>query len=379
MGKVLQVMDGADPSGASRRSFLKGIAAAVGASAFLPGKRVEAQATAPAGKARAIDCHNHFGSPGYYKGLMAAAKDGHHVIGDQPIAGYSGANEHWRDYSPAKVMDDMERQDVATAVVSNCRPGVWFGDPDESRGLARDMNEYGARMAGDFKGKFGVFALLPLPNVDDCLKEIEYALDTLHLDGFGIFTSYQYHWLGDKIFQPVFDELNRRKAVVFVHPTNAFPDLMPGLSTGSLEFLTDTMRTIFSLLHTGAATRYGNVRFIFSHAGGAMPSLIERFGIAKPGAHPEAFAGTPEPNSNLYHLRRFYYDVANSCNPAQLLALKIILGGTSQMVFGSDYPIIQSPERQLQGLQKCGLSPQEIAGIHRGNAERLFPRLNGKA
>ena len=107
-----------------------------------------------------------------------------------------------------------------------------------------------------------------------------------------------------------------------------------------------------------------------------MPSLIERFGVGLPGTHNDVFAGPAAPNSNLYHLRRFYYDAANSCNTVQLQGLKTIVGA-SQIVFGTDYPIIESPARQLKGLQTCGFSAKELAGIHRGNAERLFPRLNG--
>lgn len=109
-----------------------------------------------------------------------------------------------------------------------------------------------------------------------------------------------------------------------------------------------------------------------------MPSLIERFGIAKPGAHNEALAGTPEVNSNLYHLRRFHYDAANSCNSVQLQGLAKI-AGASQIVFGTDWPIIETPARQLQGLQTSGFNAQELAGIHNVNAKRLFPRLSGNA
>jgi predicted TIM-barrel fold metal-dependent hydrolase len=368
MEKMQEETAGAGLGDSTRRNFLKGVAA-VGAGALLPSSQASAQA--PPGKARAIDCHHHFGSPAYAKALLA--KDTH-------VAGYMlpsfGMGKRWKDYSAAQILEQMDRQDVATAMLSVTTPGIWFGDPEETRFLARDMNEYGAKIVSDYKGRFGLFALLPLPTVEDSLREIEYAFNTLHADGVCVFTSYQKHWLGDPAFRPVFDELNRRKAVVFVHPYAAFEDLMPGVNTSALEYLTDTMRTIFSLLVTGAATRYGDVRFIFSHAGGSMPSLIERFGVGLPGTHPDSFASTPEPNSNLFHLRRFYYDVANSCNPAQLQALKVILGGTQQMVFGSDYPIIESPGRQLQGLQKCGLSAGDLAAIHRGNAvERLFPRL----
>jgi predicted TIM-barrel fold metal-dependent hydrolase len=377
MGKMVQGPVGAGPGDASRRRFLKGVAA-VGASALLPNSQASAQAQAPVGKARAIDCHHHFGSPAYAKAL--APKVGHHV------AGYGITNpfdvKHWEEYSPANVVEYLDRQDVATAILSNTAPGVWFGDPEEARFLARDMNEFGARMVSDYNGRFGLFALLPLPSIEDSLREIEYAFGTLHADGVGIFTSYEEHyWLGDPLLRPVFDELNRRKAVVFVHPINPFQDRVHSTT----EFLTDTMRTIYSLLAPGtgvaagpaAATRYGDIRFIFSHAGGTMPSMIERFGVGLPGTHNDAFAHPAEPNSNLYHLRRFFYDTANSCNVVQLQGLKTI-AGASQIVFGSDAPMIESPGRQLAGLQKCGFSAAELGGIHRGNAaERLFPRLNG--
>ena len=357
----------------SRRNFLKGMAA-VGGSAFLAGSHASAQTSG--GKARAIDCHHHFGSPGYAKALLPRA--------GKQVAGFGSASagtvKLWQDYSPANAVEHLDRNDVATAVLSCTTPGIWFGDPDETRVLARDMNEFAARMMSDYKGRFGLFALLPLPGIDDSLKEIEYAFDTLHADGVCVFSSYEeHHWLGDPIFRPVFDELNRRKAVVFVHPMNAFQELN---HVGVTEFLSDTMRTIYSLVATGAATRYGDVKFIFSHAGGSMPSLIERFGIAEPGLHAEALAAPAEPNSRLYHLRRFYYDTANSCNPVQLQALKAIVG-SSQIVFGSDWPLIPTNDKagvmlkQIRGLQKCGFSGNELGGIHRANAERFVPRLSG--
>jgi predicted TIM-barrel fold metal-dependent hydrolase len=368
MEEILQRDVGAGVGDPSRRNFLKGVSV-VGASALLPGGRLSAQT--PADNARAIDCHHHFGTPAY--GKFLAPKVGHRDPRFQPVA--PRHPKKWgEEWSPTRDLEYMEQQGVSTAIVSNTVPGIWFGNPDETRILARELNEFGAKMMSDHKGRFGLWALLPLPNIDDSLREIEYAFDTLHADGVGIYTSYELHWLGDPIFRPVFDELNRRKAVVFVHPKDSFREnvLIPGLN----EYLTETMRTIFSLLSTGAATRYGNIRFVFSHAGGTMPCMIERFGIAQPGAHNDVLAGPVEPNSRLYHLRRFYYDVANSCNTAQTQALKTILGTSQNIVYGSDWPMIESPLRQLQGLQTCGFSAAELRGIHRGNAERLLPRLS---
>jgi predicted TIM-barrel fold metal-dependent hydrolase len=356
----------------SRRNFLKGVAA-VGAGSLLATGELPAQ-TPAAATTRAIDCHFHYGSPGYAKALAAR-------IG-RPMAGFGMVTEDdvrpWRDYSAAKAVEFLDHNDLAAAVLSATSPGTWFGDPAETRSLARDLNDYAAKMRSDYPRRFAFLASLPLPNADDCLKEIEYALDTLHADGISILSSYEEHyWLGDPIFHPVFDELNRRKAVVCVHPAKPFQTLN---HVGITEFLTDTMRTLYSLLTTGAATRYGDIRFLFSHAGGTMPSYIERFKIAEPGGLDEALAREPEPNSNLFHLRRFYYDVAQSCNSVQLQALKTI-AGTSQMVFGSDWPMIQTSDpanagsRQIKGLEKCHLDAAEMAAIRGGNAERLFQRL----
>ncbi len=347
--------------------------AAVGAGSMLPTADLAAQAPA-ASSTRVIDCHQHYGSPGYAKAL--AAKVG------RPMAGFGMVTEDdvrpWRDYSSAKALEFLDHNGLAAAVLTATNPGTWFGDPEETRLLCRDLNDYGARLCSDAPKRFAFLASLPLPNADDCLKEIEYALDTLHADGISILSSYEEHyWLGDPIFRPVFDELNRRKALVCVHPAKPFQTLN---HIGITEFLTDTMRTLYSLLTTGAATRYGNIRFLFSHAGGTMPSYIERFKIAEPGSTDEALAREAEPNSHLYHLRRFYYDVAQSCNSVQVQAIKAI-AGTSQLVFGSDWPMIQTTDkanagsRQLKGLEKCHLNTTELAAIRGGNAGRLFPRI----
>ena len=344
----------------SRRGFLKGLTI-LSAGTQLPGQ-------SPAGNARAIDCHHHFVSPAYLKAL--AAKDGHHV------AGYTTwfALDRLKDYTAAKDLETMDREGVAASMLSCTTPGVWFGDPEETRAMAREMNEFGARMVSDHKGRFGLFALLPLPTIDDSLREIEYAFGTLKAEGVGLVTSYGNHWLGDPAFRPVFDELNRRKAVVYTHPIDApcCQDLMPGVSSPTVEYNTDTARTIFSLLATGAATRYADIRFIFSHAGGTMPSLVERFGVGAPDTIADNLARPAEPNSRLYHLRRFYYDTAQSTNPVQMQGLKTIVGA-SQIVFGTDYPFV-SAAKHLQGLQKCGFSAAELHGIHRENALKILPK-----
>jgi predicted TIM-barrel fold metal-dependent hydrolase len=344
-----------------RRDFLTGLAA-LGAGALLP-SRSSAQTT------RVIDCHHHFVSPAFLKALTA--KEGHKTEGFTSFFPLG----LWKDYSPAKDIEIMDRDGVATALISCTAPGVWFGNPDEARGLARELNEYGAKMASDYKGRYGLLAVLPIPRVDESLKEIEYAFDTLQADGVGVLTSYGNHWLGDPAFQPIFDELNRRKAVVYTHPIDApcCQDLMQGVNPTTLEYPTDTARAILSLLSTNAATRYADIRFIFSHAGGTMPSVIDRIGVGNPDTIAANLRGTPEPNSRLYHLRRFYYDTAQSTNTVQMQALKTI-AGASQIVFGTDYPFGATAAKHVQGLRECGLSAEELQAVYTGNALRLFPK-----
>jgi 6-methylsalicylate decarboxylase len=344
-----------------RRDFLTGLAA-LGAGALLPA-RSHAQTT------RVIDCHHHFVSPAFLKALTA--KEGHKTEGFTSFFPLG----LWKDYSPAKDIEIMDRDGVAAALISCTAPGVWFGNPDEARGLARELNEYGAKMASDYKGRYGLLAVLPIPRVDESLKEIEYAFDTLKADGVGVLTSYGNHWLGDPAFQPIFDELNRRKAVVYTHPIDApcCQDLMPGVKPTTLEYPTDTARAILSLLATNAATRYADIRFIFSHAGGTMPSVIDRIGVGNPDTIAANLRGTPEPNSRLYHLRRFYYDTAQSTNTVQMQALKTI-AGASQIVFGTDYPFGATAAKHVQGLRECGLSAEELQAVYTSNALRLFPK-----
>jgi predicted TIM-barrel fold metal-dependent hydrolase len=330
-----------------------------------------AAAQTPPANARIIDVHHHFVSPDFLKTLQA--KQGHKVEG---LTSYFPLGL-WTNYSPAKDIELMDRQGVATAMLSVTSPGVWFGDKDEARKLAREMNEYGAKMASDYKGRYGLFALLPLPLIDESLREIEYAFDTLKADGVGILTSYGNHWLGDAQFRPVLDELNRRRAVVYTHPIDApcCQDLWTDVNPTTLEFPTDTARTILSLLVTNAATRYADIRFIFSHGGGTIPAVIGRLGIGGADTLNGVLSRTPEPNSRLYHLRRFYYDTAMSTNIVQMQALKTI-AGTSQIVFGTDYPFGGDAAKHLQGLQSCGLNAEELRGIQRENALKFLPKLN---
>jgi len=351
-------------SNVSRRELLGKLAA--GSAAWVAHNGARAQ-TGPA--SRIIDCHHHFVSPAFLKALTA--KQGHKTPG---FTSYFPLGL-WRNYTPARDIELMDQQGVTTAMISVTSPGVYFGDREEARGLAREMNEYGARMAADYKNRFGLFALLPLPLIEESLREIEYAFDTLKADGVGILTSYGNHWLGDPMFQPVFEELNRRGAIVYTHPIDApcCQDLWPDVNPTTLEFPTDTARSILSLLVNNAAARYANVRFIFSHGGGTMPAVIGRLGIGGADTLNSVLSRPADPNSRLFQLRRFYYDTAMSTNIVQMQALKTI-AGVSQIVFGTDYPFGGDAAKHRQGLESSGLSAGELAAIERGNAVKFLAK-----
>ena len=338
----------------SRRDILKG-AAALGVAALLPAGRSAAQA--PAGATRRIDVHHHFGSP-RWKELVAARK----------MSGY----QTWAPYSPEKAIEDMDKGGVATSMISLTTPGIWFGNIADTKAIARDLNDYGAGMVSSYPGRFGLFAALPFPDADACLKEIEYAFDTLKADGVGLLSSYSNKWLGDPSFAPVFRELNRRKTIVYTHAQvpDCCQSLIPGVSDITIEYNTDTARTIVSLIDSGRAVECPDINFIFSHAGGTILALPARFLAGQASA--ENLAKTADTKSRLGQLRRFYYDVAGSNNPVQMHALKTLVG-TSQIVFGTDFPFGRSAAI-AQGMQSCGFSAEELKAIDSGNALKILPR-----
>ncbi len=341
-----------------RRQFL-GTLTTLGALSLVPGGVLRSQ-----GAARRIDVHQHFVSPSFHAFLTAKSSRA------APIPGIAA----WRDFSPARAVAELDRVGIETAMLSITAPGVWFGDAAEARRLAREMNEFAAeRMVGDHKGRFGLFAVLPLPDVDGALAEIEHALGTLSADGFGVLTSYGNAWLGDPKFAPVLDELNRRKAVVYVHPTDAAccQGLLPRVPNQMLEYPMDTTRTIASLVVSETAARCPDVRFIFSHAGGTLVGVAGRLLGAEMTA--ENLTSTPEPSSRLHQLRRFYYDTAGSANPVNMQALKTLVG-VSQIVFGTDAPFFDGAP-QVLGLQSAGFSASELARVERANALALLPRF----
>jgi predicted TIM-barrel fold metal-dependent hydrolase len=336
----------------NRRNLLAGGIAALGLGAAVAGP-----AHAQASPARRIDVHHHYLAPAQRDALI---------------------RQHDRapDWSVQMSLEDMDRSGIATAVISSVQPGVWFGEAEPGRKLAREVNEYGARMVGDHKGRFGLFASIPLPDPDGSLAEIAYALDTLHADGIGLLTSYRGKYLGDPAFVPVLEELNRRKCVVYVHPLapDCCRQVVKGVPPGSIEYATDTTRTIASLLfgEAGSAFRFPDIRWIWSHSGGTLPFLTGRL-IRLAAERREAGKDKNMPDGPLPILRKYNYEIAQGNTPGQLAAL-LKMVSVAQVLFGTDFPYRDGKEA-VDGLHDYGFSTADAAAIDRGNAMTLLPGL----
>jgi len=313
---------------------------------------------------RIIDTHHHIYPPRYVgPNLQRLLKDSTGL----PAKAYTS-------WTPQVSLDAMDKAGIATSIVSMTSPGVWFDDGnDQARKRARICNEYGAQMAHDHPGRFGMFAAIPLPDVKGSIKEAAYALDVLKLDGIGLLTSYAGKLLGDPAFAQVFDALNRRKTVVFVHPTmSCCGNIFPGVSGPTIEFPTDTARAITSLAVSGTMARCPNVTFIFSHGGGSLPSIWQRVANAGRDFPPEERAKRM-PKGIEYELKRQYYDLASVGSAPVGMASVLKLWPITQLTYGSDTPF-GSATGIATGITKLGLSDADLAAIQRGNAARLFPR-----
>jgi len=334
------------PSGSvSRRNFLASGAALGAASILAPAK------AAPPTAGR-IDVHHHF-APAFHRDALAARRGG-----------------GWPKWSPEMSLEDMDKSGIATAILSSVQPAAWNGNVEESRLLARKLNDYGATLVRDHPTRFGLFVTISPPDPEGSLKEIEYGLDTLKGDGIGLMTSYGQKYLGDESFAPVYEELNRRKALVYVHPTTpaCCAGLVPGIPPSSIEYATDSTRTIAHLVFSGTSTKYPDIRWLFSHSGGTLPFLTGRFiRLAQERKPPHL------PDGPLPEFRRFYYELAQGNTPGQIAAL-LKMVSLSQVLYGTDFPFRDGAEVNA-GIDAYGFKPGERRSIERELALKLIPRL----
>ena len=309
-----------------------------------------------------IDVHHHILPPEYVSALAGIGVSG-------------AAGVPFPEWDVDRALGVMDRQGIATAIISISCPGVHFGEDLFTRDLARRCNEYSARLVSDRPQRFGAFATLTLPDVEGALIELEYALDTLKLDGVVLLASVDGRYLGDPDFEDLFHELDRRRAIVFVHPNipPSSKSVKLDVSGSVVEFPFDTTRTILSLIHSGTLERYPKIRFILSHAGGTAPFLAWRLGLIQ--ADPAVRERTPK--GVLHYLQQLYYDTALSFAPYPLRALQELVE-PSQILFGSDYMF--APEgitaASVAGLAEYdGFDASTRRGVERDNALELFPRL----
>src|SRR6202142_3320534 len=346
------------PALRSRRAVLRGIAGAC-LSAGLPWSSLRAQSA----RRPLVDVHHH-----WYSAEL------------QRWWGRDSFDPNWATAASLAAMDEAG---VTTAMLSVTMPGVWkSNDVAGSVRLARNCNEQMAQTARDHPGRYGVIAALPLPQVDASLEEVRYALDVLHADAIGVLSNYESEYLGDPRFAPVLEELDRRRAVVYVHPMApaCCTMLVPGVGPGTLEAPTDTARTIESLLVTGTLSRLSGLVLVIAAGGGTLPFVGERMlnaAIQAGRAAPEPRKPDFVPETLQAALGRLYIDTAGVTNPADLAA-RLDFRTSARLLFGSDFPNATeiSCLRQLRAMQqRFGLKAAEAGDIESGNAQRLFPRL----
>lgn len=303
-----------------------------------------------------IDVHHHIAPPPWLTALKAAKLD------SPPV----------NNWTLQKSIDDLDSGGVATAITSPTLPAVGFLNASDAAAVARASNEFARKLADESRGRLRMFALLPMPHVEATLKELAYALDVLQADGVAFMTSYGNRYLGDGSFAPVMDELNRRRATAYTHPNDpaCCLNLGSGVPPVIIEYGTDTTRTIASLVFSGTAGRCPDINFIFSHAGGTLSALTERFLVQmmRPPYRIEGFSA----ERVLSELRRFYYDTAQAANPVAMASLTKFIPVT-QIVYGTDFPY-RSAAENTRGLAEI-FTGSDLRAIERENALRILPRL----
>ncbi len=303
-----------------------------------------------------IDVHAHY-LPETYRAALVAA--GHDRPDGFPFVPEWSAEEH---------VAAMDRLGIATSLLSISSPGVWFGAATAARDLAREMNETGRRAVVDHPGRFGLFASLPLPDVDAAVAEIAYCCDRLDADGFVLLTNVGGTYLGDPSWAPVFRELDRRQARVLVHPTSpaCWEHTSLGRPRPMLEFFFDTTRAVVDLVLNGTVARHPGIELIVPHAGATLPMIVDRVNVFS-----RLLAIDPSVDV-LRDVARLHYDLAGFPIPRQLDAL-LTITTREHLHYGSDFPF--TPEAAIAMAAERLDATGSLVEALRSNTERLFPAL----
>ncbi len=309
---------------------------------------------------RGIDIHHHFLPPSF---VDALAQSGH------PAAAQAKALA----WSPQKSVAMMDECGIETAIVSLSLPGVSFTGAADPAALARQANEYAARMIADHGGRFGAFASLPMLDAQAAMAEVEYALDTLKLDGVTLLTNVRGRYLGDPDFGPLLAELNRRKAIVFLHPNEA-----PGPGFNDfVEFPHDVTRALASLTESGGMERYGRIRYILAYGGGTIPFIAARVTVVGMDVFGNFLKTMLRYLQRARVMQRMNYDLTASTDP---YAWRALLGQTkpTRILMGSNYPwtspaAFARQRAELRAFEE--LDEPKIQSIERSNSLKLFRRF----
>lgn len=325
-------------------------------------RRASAAPVAPVGMQHGrIDTHHHIFPPAY------KAENKKRGITEE-------AGARIPDWTPRKSLNVMDANGIQTAILSLSAPGVYFGNKREAIHLAQSCNDYAAELSRQHPGRFGSFAVLPMPFTAEACKEAVRALDELQADGIVLLGSTEGIFLGDSRFDELMAELNRRRAIVFVHPNIHASSRKLGLVAPEfiLEFLCDTTRAALNLVLQGTAERFPHIRWILAHAGGFLPYVAWRASLAN--ALPQFRDVAPQ--GVLTYIRRFYFDTALSPSAMSMAALRELVE-PDHILFGSDFPYAPAPATavQVQTLDSSSVwSAEDKHGIARGHALRLLPK-----
>lgn len=302
-----------------------------------------------------IDTHHHVVPPAYRQWLAGKGV----TAGGLPIPSWTAED----------ALDQMDNLGIATAILSVSTPGV---EPartsDEALSVARAVNDYCARLIEQRPERFGFFATLTLPDVPSATREACRALDDLGADGVIILANSKGIYAGDRRFDPLMRELDRRDAVVFIHPSNLNAPELPGVPEYAADFLLDTTRAAINIAKHGTLDDYSNIKFLLSHGGGFVPYASERIAYQCDPAQDVA--------AGVDRLRRFYFDTALTASPASLASLQEFADHT-HLTYGSDWPYARYDKGAhfTRNLDRAVLTDEQWHRINRGNAEAIFPRL----
>ncbi|GGH12242.1 amidohydrolase [Sphingobacterium alkalisoli] len=309
-----------------------------------------------------IDTHHHMLPNFFYE----ATNDK-----ENPVGG--SKPQVWTTEKSLAFMDEMG---IDIAITSISTPGIQLFDSKASKRLARECNDFAASLIQQHPKRFGALASVPMPNLDDAIEEICYALDVLKLDGVVLFTNSQGIYLGDKRMKPLFKELHRRKATVFIHP-NASPDPIAhtlGITDNLIDFPSDTTRAIAQMHYGGTFAETPDVKYIFSHAGGTAPYLAGRFAIVD---EMQIMGDSSITGTFAETFRRLYWDTALAWSDPVINNLKHV-ADLDKVLFGTDFPYVRN-DIALKGKvaleNSFNLSKVEKQKIFSGNALELFPRF----